>query len=191
MPLTLDDVSWPLTTERLTLRRARAEDADGVWAYRRLPEVAEWMMRVDEDLGAFTERFAQPDSLAATLVAEYEGRIVGDLPVRLEDVWAQVEVAEQGKGMTAEIGWAFDPAVGGRGLATEAARAVLGLCFDVLGLHRVTAICFSDNAASWRLMERVGMRRETHAVADSLHRSGRWLDSFTYAMLRSEWEQRT
>jgi RimJ/RimL family protein N-acetyltransferase len=51
----------------------------------------------------------------------------------------------------------------------------------------VTANCFLDNDASWRLMERVGMRREVHAVRDSLHRSGRWLDTVNYALLAEEW----
>ena len=61
------------------------------------------------------------------------------------------------------------------------------ICFDDLELRRVTAMGFADNEASWRLMERVGMRRELHAVADALHRSGKWLDSFGYALLAEEW----
>jgi RimJ/RimL family protein N-acetyltransferase len=56
-----------------------------------------------------------------------------------------------------------------------------------VGLHRVTAGCFADNVPSWRLMERIGMRREAELRADSLHRSGRWLDSLTYVLLREEW----
>ena len=40
---------------------------------------------------------------------------------------------------------------------------------------------------SWRLMERVGMRRETHFVRGSLHRSGEWLDRLAYALLADEW----
>ena len=51
----------------------------------------------------------------------------------------------------------------------------------------VLANCFADNVASSRLMERLGMRRETHALADSLHRSGEWLDSLGYALLAGEW----
>jgi RimJ/RimL family protein N-acetyltransferase len=50
----------------------------------------------------------------------------------------------------------------------------------------VVARCFSDNEASWRLMERLGMRRELHAVRASLHRSGEWLDVYGYAMLACE-----
>lgn len=56
-----------------------------------------------------------------------------------------------------------------------------------LRLRRVTANCFADNEASWRLMERVGMRRELHTVRESLHRTGEWLDGLGYALLADEW----
>ena len=70
-------------------------------------------------------------------------------------------------------------------------RELLRLCFTELGLRRVTANCFADNVASWRLMERVGMRREVSAVRESLHRSGAWLDSMGYALLAEEWRGAT
>ena len=60
------------------------------------------------------------------------------------------------------------------------------LCFDELSLRRVVAFCFADNETSWRLIKRVGMRRELHAVRESLHRSGEWLDVFGYALLSEE-----
>jgi RimJ/RimL family protein N-acetyltransferase len=81
----------------------------------------------------------------------------------------------------------LDPAYTGHGYATEAVREMLRFCFEDLGLRRVIANCFADNSTSWRLMERVGMRREAHAVRDSLHRSGKWLDGYTYALLADEW----
>jgi len=37
-------------------------------------------------------------------------------------------------------------------------------------------------------MERVGMRRETHAIRQFLHSSGRWLDTVGYALLSEEWK---
>ena len=67
-------------------------------------------------------------------------------------------------------------------------RELLRHCFQDLGVRRVTASCFLANDASWRLMERVGMRRELHAVRESLHRSGRWLDTVGYAILGAEWQ---
>lgn len=107
----------------------------------------------------------------------------------VEDAWAQKEVVELARGTQAELGWVLDPEFVGHGYATEAVRELLRICFDELGLRRVTAICFSDNEASRRLMERLGMRRGLHAVADALHRSGEWLDTFGYALLAEEWRQ--
>jgi RimJ/RimL family protein N-acetyltransferase len=40
-------------------------------------------------------------------------------------------------------------------------------------------------------MERIGMRRESHTLRDALHRSGQWLDGFTYAVLADEWTAST
>ena len=86
--------------------------------------------------------------------------------------------------------WALRPEDTGKGYATEAVEAALRLCFDDLGLHRVTAGCFVANTASYRLMERVGMRRETFTVKNALHPSGEWMDSYGYALLAEEWRSR-
>jgi RimJ/RimL family protein N-acetyltransferase len=185
----LTDLSWPVRTQRLSLRPATVDDVEPTWLFRRLPDVASFITWEAPDLTAYRARFLEPERLAATLVVEHHGTVVGDLMLRIEDAWAQTEVAEQARGVQAELGWVLDPGYGGRGLATEAVRELLRLCFEELGLRRVTANCFADNTASWRLMERVGMRRETHAVADSLHRSGAWLDGFGYAMLAQEWRR--
>jgi RimJ/RimL family protein N-acetyltransferase len=104
---------------------------------------------------------------------------------RLDDV--AVEVADQARGVQAELGWVLHPDHAGHGYATEAVRGLVRLCFEDLGLRRVTASCFADNVASWRLMERLGMRRETYTVRESLHRSGDWLDGMGYALLAEEW----
>lgn len=186
-PALLGRLDWPVETERLTLRPGTADDADAVWAYRRLEPVARWISELPADEVEFRTRFAAPERLADTLVVEREGRVIGDLMVRVEDAWAQKEVADQARAVQAELGWVFDPAQQGHGYATEAVRELLRICFAELGLRRVTALCFADNAPSWRLMERVGMRREEHNVRDSLHRSGEWLDGFGYAMLADEW----
>jgi len=69
-------------------------------------------------------------------------------------------------------------------------RALVEVCFGPLGLRRVYAQCFADNEPSWRLMERIGMRREQHTVKDSLHRTRGWLDGLAYALLATEWPQR-
>ncbi|WP_198664032.1 GNAT family N-acetyltransferase [Jiangella endophytica] len=188
VPGALERVDWPVRTERLTLRPARADDAGAVWQYRRLEPVARWLTELPADADVFRRRFAAPERLATTLLVEHRGTVIGDLMLRVEDAWAQTEVAEAARAVQAELGWVFDPHHHGHGYATEAVRELLRLCFADLGLRRVTALCFADNEPSWRLMERLGMRRESHEVRDSLHRSGQWLDGLGYALLAEEWK---
>ena len=66
-----------------------------------------------------------------------------------------------------EIGWQFDKALWGRGLAPEAARALLAHGFEVLELDEIVAFTFAGNLPSQRVMEKIGMVRD--AEADFLH----------------------
>ncbi len=120
-------------------------------------------------------------------MVELDGVVVGDLMLAIEDAWSQTEVAEQARGVQAELGWCIGTRYQGNGYAREAIEELLRICFEDLGLRRVVANCFADNVASWRLMERLGMRRELYTVRESLHRSGEWLDGMGYALLAEEW----
>jgi RimJ/RimL family protein N-acetyltransferase len=190
MPQDLSAVAWPVRTDRLVIRPAMADDVDPTWAFRRIPEVSEWLTRAIVDRDEYAEMFVDPDRLASTLVVESDGAVIGDLMLRIDSPWAQHEVADRARDRQAELGWVIAPEHAGRGYATEAAAALLRICFDDLGLYRVTALCFADNVASWRIMERLGMRREAHNVRESLHRSRGWLDGLGYAMLADEWRSR-
>jgi RimJ/RimL family protein N-acetyltransferase len=183
----LDRVAWPVRTARLTLRPATTADLMPTWRYRQLEDVSRWLIRAPRTVEDYRAHFEAAHMLAKTLVLELRGEVVGDLMVTVEDGWAQAEVLEQAQQVQAELGWVLDPGHGGHGYASEAVRELIRLCFEDLGLRRVTANCFLDNDGSWRLMERVGMRRELHAVRESLHRSGRWLDGVGYAILAEEW----
>jgi RimJ/RimL family protein N-acetyltransferase len=186
----LDAVAWPVLTQRLSIRRSTPDDAGATWRWRRLPEVGEWITRAPADFEVYREQFTDPARLAVTLVIERDGVPIGDLMVRVEDGWAQAEVVDQGRGVQAELGWTLDPAHHGKGLATEAVRGAIEMCFGQLGLRRVHAGCFAANEPSWRLMERLGMRREEFSRKTGLHRSGQWLDGMDYGLLAEEWAAR-
>jgi RimJ/RimL family protein N-acetyltransferase len=183
----LETVGWPVVTPRLTLRRARVEDADALFAYRSLPEVDRWLTQRFADVEVWRAHLAEPDRLATTLVVEAAGEVVGDLYLAVRDGWAQRDVADRPHHDEAEIGWALAPQHQGHGYATEAVRALLRVCFEDLGLRRVVANAFAANEPSWRLMERLGMRREGVGVRDSLHRDLGWVDGVVYALLAEEW----
>lgn len=187
MPQDLSSVGWPLRTERLTIRPATPQDAGATYEIRRQPSVSDWLTFVPTDLASYTERFVDDDRLAKTLVVERDGVLVGDLMLAIDDAWAQAEVADRAKGVQAELGWVVAPEHAGQGYAAEGVAELVRVCFEVLRLRRVYAQCFADNVPSWRLMEKLGMRREEHAVRESLHRSGRWLDGLRYALLAEEW----
>ena len=188
-PRPLDRIPWPVRTERLSLRPATLDDVEATWQFRRLEPVSRWLTRAVRTIEEHRTQFEDPEWLAKTIVIERDGVVIGDLMLAVRDAWAQAEVASQAQGVQAELGWVLDPAHTGHGYATEAVQALLRICFEDLGLRRVAADCFAGNEASWRLMERVGMRRELHTVRDSLHRSGGWLDGLGYALLADEWRR--
>ena len=180
-------LSWPKRTERLSLRPVTAGDLEALWQIRRQESVGRWMTSASVDRRAFLEVMADGDRMAKTLVIERDGVVIGDLMLAPEDAWAQSEVAEQARGVQAEIGWCLDPAAAGQGLATEAVHELIRIAFEDLGLRRLVAHAFAANEPSRRLMERVGMRAEDHRVKESLHRSGEWMDGVSYALLAEEW----
>jgi RimJ/RimL family protein N-acetyltransferase len=186
VPKQLADIAWPVSTARLMLRRATAADADVVLSYRRLPSVSEWIGDPPED---FHARFVAPERLEVLLLIERAGGVIGDLMIKIEDAWAPARMISRARGVEAELGWSLRPEETGLGYATEAVQAALQICFEGLGLRRVTATCFTTNVASYRLMERVGMRREAHLVQHALHPTGEWLDGYSYGLLADEWRR--
>lgn len=166
----------PLRTARLVLRPARTEDADATWRYRRLDAAGAWLTDRPSTVDGHRDRFTEPGRLARTIVVQRGAGVIGDLMLRPAGA---PECAVQ-----AELGWVLDPAY--HGYASEAVGELIRYGLEDLGLRRVTATCFLADVTSWRLMERVGMRREAHQVRESLHRTGRWLDTVTYALLADE-----
>ncbi len=72
-----------------------------------------------------------------------------------------------------------------KGFASEALGAVLGFCFGVIHLHRVSATCESRDVAGCKLLEKTGLRREGEFVKDKLA-GDEWVNTACYAMLEEE-----
>ena len=182
----LAQLHWPLRTERLLIRPCREEDVEALYALRIRPEVATWAHSVPTDLDGWRERFRDPAIAPHVLTVERDGQVIGELMVQVRDGAAQKESSDLAAATEAELGWLIAPEHQGQGLATEAARALLHLSFGPLRLRRVVATTFEANAASWRVMERIGMRLETRSRRDTLHREHGWLDGRVYALLADE-----
>jgi len=80
--------------------------------------------------------------------------------------------------------WMGEP-YAGKGLMTAAVSAAVEFAFETLHLHRVEAACLPHNAASIRLLEKVGFSREGYA-RKYLCIEGRWQDHILYGLVRSD-----
>jgi len=85
-----------------------------------------------------------------------------------------------------EIGWAIHPAEWGKGIATEAAQCMLDFAFAQLNAHRVVAFSHAENAASLRVMQKLGMQQEG-LLRETRLWQGQWGDEVIYSILDREW----
>ena len=88
------------------------------------------------------------------------------------------------------IGWTVHKNYWRRGYGTEMGKAILRLGFEYLNLHRIISGCYALNTASYKIMERIGMRREAHFIKSKKGNSMlnyEWYDEFQYAILQDEW----
>ncbi|MCA8976296.1 MAG: GNAT family N-acetyltransferase [Planctomycetes bacterium] len=87
-----------------------------------------------------------------------------------------------------EIGYRLHPDVHRRGLATEACELMFDFLFERIEARKLIALCAADNEPSWRLMEKLGMRREA-LLREHFFLEGRWQDEIICGLLRREWRQ--
>ena len=174
-----------MTTARLVLRGLEAGDQSAVYALLSDIRVVRYMLFPlfsEADASAFVRRFGgvrskdQPNQIAYGITRrESDPKVIGLCGFVLDD-----------QALTAEIWYLLAPGEWGRGYVTEASRALVEIGFRDLKLHRIWASCLPENPGSSGVLERLGFRREGHHKANLLIH-GEWRDSYTYAVLSSEW----
>lgn len=167
-----------LETPRLILRPIAAADWQAIHSYMSDPVVTRWLPEgcLDETQAqTFAQKNAGRFARAVAVVERGSGELVGHMPFH---PWF-------GRA-THEIGWAISATRQGRGYATEAARALTDFAFGTLRCHRLVATCQPENVASWRVMEKLGMRREAHFRQGLFRETGEWWDEYFYALLADE-----
>lgn len=173
----------PRQTKRLLLRPIATDDWAAVHGYMSDREVTAFLPEgvLDEAAcQAFVAKNAGDDADAIAVVEQDTGAFIGHMPFH---PWFGPR--------THEIGWVLGRPYQGRGYATEAAGALMAHAFETLACHRVIATCQPENPASWRVMEKLGMRREAH-FRSALFRGGdEWWDEYFYALLAEEYFGRT
>lgn len=178
--------TYPIHTERLLLRPIAASDAEAMLSYKADADSVRYVPYGVLTLAEIEERIAtrwapsrfdkEGDAVCLAVVEQESGCLIGDVVL----FWRSENDRE------GEVGYILDPAFSGRGYAAEAVGALLALGFDGLGLHRIAARIDERNAASVRVVERLGFRREARLV-ESLWFKGEWATLLIYALLEDEW----
>lgn len=169
-------------TSRLRLRAIASSDWSAIFAYMSDPRVTAFLPEglLDQEASRnFAQKHSGEDCGAVAVVEKASGQMIGHMPFH---PWFAPE--------THEIGWAFHREHQGQGYATEAGLALLAYAFGVLKAHRVIATCQPENPASWRVAEKLGLRREGHFRACLYRAPGIWWDEYFYALLAEEYEGR-
>ncbi|MGN1345885.1 MAG: GNAT family N-acetyltransferase [Eubacteriales bacterium] len=173
-----------LDTPRLTLRPACIGDFDAVHAYAGSPENTHYMIWGTNDEKTTRSFLVNCEKAWScrpvrnyefVMVGKETGRVIGGCGLYLE---------ENGQ---AELGWIVHRDSWKQGFAAEAGRAMADYAFGTLGLRRLRARCDAENYGSWRVMEKLGMRREAEFHEVRLCR-GEWHDEYEYAILKEEWQ---
>ena len=168
-----------IKTKRILIREFELEDWQAVYEYTSDINVMKYIPE-----GIFTEKDAKE------FVSENKSDNAEKFPVVLldEDILIGHIIFYKYFGEhTYEIGWVFNPKYQNRGYASEAAKAILEYGFKEMNLHRIIATCQPENIPSYRVMERIGMRREG-LFKKCIPKGNEWWDEYYYAILEEEFK---
>ncbi|MFF7249757.1 GNAT family N-acetyltransferase [Embleya sp. NPDC008237] len=173
-----------LHTARLRLRPFTEADADHLFALHGSTYVMRYWDSPPWNERARAERFIKmcrtmaDDGTGARVAIDRasDGAFVG---------WCGLTAWDENY-RSASLGYCLRDAMWGNGFATEAAHALLEWAFDTLDLNRVQAETDTRNAASARVLEKIGFVREGTLREDCVV-NGEVSDSWVFGLLRREW----
>lgn len=162
-----------IVTARLTLRSARPDDLEGMHAVLSDPRATRWWSTPPHD--SLEQTAAWLDSMIANgpdhpdFVIERHGVVIG----------------KAGFWRLPDVGYILHPDHWGQGLASEAVGAAIDHVFATREVDDLTADVDPDNAASIRLLERLGFLK-TGFAERTWNVGGAWKNSFYYGLSRAD-----
>ncbi len=180
-----------LTTNRLTLRAITLDDAPSMFEYAKNPNMTKFVLwephqSLKDTANGIKNYFFQkydnlePEAFAITLKSD-PSKIIGTV-----GTWFNSE-----KSQCMEMGYALSEEYWNQGILTEAANEVIRYCFEeysntIAPVNRIQAHCKLENAASARVMEKVGMQYEA-VHRQRVFSKNRFWDMKVYAILKEDW----
>lgn len=180
---------WPATLRegRIGLRPIRLRDAAAWREVRRVN--ADWLRPWEATLpiGELDAPMSFAGMVRRLRAEAREGRSLPWIITLDGALVGQMTVGGIARGslQSAYIGYWIDSRVAGRGITPTAVAMATDHCFDALGLHRVEINIRPENAASLRVVEKLGFRPEGQRER-YLHIDGDWRDHLTFALCRDD-----
>jgi RimJ/RimL family protein N-acetyltransferase len=97
-------------------------------------------------------------------------------------------ISHRPAGKLSEIGYAIIPSERGKGYSTEAVKIIVDYLFLSKDIGRIQAHTDTRNAASQKVLEKVGFKKEG-TIRKSDFVRGEWRDMYLYSILREEWKE--
>lgn len=171
-----------LETERLIIREFKAEDWDDLYEYLSDEEVLKFEPYKPFSKEACKEEAARRamDSSFLAVCLKSTNKLIGNVYFAKRDFG------------TWEIGYVFNASYQKAGYATESCMKVMDYAFNELNARRITAHCDPKNPNSWKLLERLKMRREG-CLKENIYffkdenDQPIWKDTYEYGILKTEW----
>jgi RimJ/RimL family protein N-acetyltransferase len=176
-----------METERLVIRNFRPADWEDLYDYLSQKDVLKYEPEDESDQEDCKVKALErsENSIFWAVCLKDSGRMIGHVYFNQTGYY---------EFLTWEIGYIFNPNYYGKGYATEASKRILQYGFEELGAHRIIAMCNPENSASWKLLERLEMRREGYHKKKAFFKRSEdgqpiWHDAYQYAILEEEWSK--
>jgi len=176
-----------LKNDNIYLRPTRLSDYEAVKEYRqnidncryiRPPDTDEEVYRIVGELSK-SWKLTQGVWNGLVICLSDDDTAVGEIVFRVED-WQH---------QRAELGYRLSDTVAGKGVCTQAAHLLINYLFHEIGFFKVAAKCDPRNIASYKVMEKLGFKREAFFKGHYLM-GNEWTDQYDYGLLASEWKKK-
>ncbi len=172
-----------INTMRLNIRKFLQTDWQDLYEYLSQAEVVKY-----EPYDPFTKEQAKQEAVRRSNNPDFWAVCLQDTGKLIGNVYLAKQEFD-----TWELGYVFNQSYQNKGYATEAVRALLDEVFINQNAHRVIAMCNPLNTSSWKLLERLNMRKEAHMIRNiwffkDEDNNPIWQDTYQYAVLKEEWK---
>ncbi len=173
-----------LQTEKLLLRKLTAEDSEDIYEYASIPEVARFLIwehhkSINDSMWFINfaeQQYSDKNSIIWGIELKDEKKLIGTIDLR----------GFNSPHRCGDVGYVISPKYWGKGIVTEAFKAIINFGLGVMNLNRIEAHCEEENFGSWRVMEKSGLKLEG-VLREKVFIKEKFRTMKMYSILKRDW----